>query len=112
MAHPTRPNPIPIMGKNHLIHNTFQVTLVPQVPPEEKNTYTVNLKDMIDLFSSDESLEGILHVDTPQRSLQQFFMLFSQESQIQNKMRKELKSSPKTSLLNLMTQLILPNVIR
>ena len=55
MAHPTRPNPIPIMGRKHLIHNTFQVTLVPQVPPEEKDTYTVNLNDMIDLFSSDES---------------------------------------------------------
>ena len=55
MSHPTRPNPIPIMGRKHLIHNTFQVTLVPLVPPEEKDTYTVNLNDMIDLFSSDES---------------------------------------------------------
>ena len=51
MAHPTRSNPIPIMGRKHLIHNTFQVTLVPQVPPEEKDIYTVNLKEMIDLFS-------------------------------------------------------------
>ena len=111
MAHPTRPNPIPIMGRKHLIHNIFQVTLVPQVPPEEKDTYTVNLNDMIDLFSSDESLERILPVDTPEKPTT-VFMLFSQESQIQNKMRKELKSSPKTSLLILMTQLTLPNIIR
>ena len=111
MAHPTRPNPIPIMGRNHLIHNTFQVTLVPQIPPEEKDTYTVHLKDMVDLFSSDENLEGILYVDTPEK-LTTVFMLFSQESQIQNKMRKELKSSPKTSLLILMTQLTLPSIVR
>ena len=77
MAHPTRPNPIPIMGRKHLIHNTFQVTLVAQVPPEEKDTYTVNLNDMIDLFSSDESLEGILHVDTPEQPTTVFYVVFS-----------------------------------
>ena len=88
MAHPTRCKPIQIMGRKHLIHNTFQVTLVPQVPPEEKDTYTVNLNDMLDLFSSDESLEGILHVVTPEKPITVFFM-FSEEFQIQNKMRKE-----------------------
>ena len=77
MAHPTRPNPISIMGRKHLIHNTFQVTLVPRVPPEEKDTYTVNLNDMIDLFSSDESLEGILHVDTPEKPTTVFYVVFS-----------------------------------
>ena len=77
MSHPTRPNPIPIMGRKHLIHNTFQVTLVPLVPPEEKDTYTVNLNDMIDLFSSDESLEGILHVDTPEKPTTVFYVVFS-----------------------------------
>ena len=55
MGHPTRTDPIPIMGRNHLVYNTFQVSLVPQIPPDEKDTYTLNLKDMVDLFSSDET---------------------------------------------------------
>ena len=85
MAHPTRSNPIPIMGRNHLIHNTFQVTLVPQVPPEEKDTYTVNLKDMIDLFSSDENLEGIFHVDTPEKPTTVFYAVFLRNSRYRTK---------------------------
>ena len=77
MAHPTRPDPIPLMDRNHLVRNTFQVTLVPQVPPEEKDTFTVNIKDIIDLFSGDDSLEGILYVDTPEKPTTVFYVVFS-----------------------------------
>ena len=77
MAHPTRPDPIPLMSRNHLIYKTFEVTLVPQISPEEKDTYTLSLKDMVDLFSSDESLEGILHVDTPEKPTTVFYVVFS-----------------------------------
>ena len=77
MAHPTRPDPIPLMDRNHLVCNTFQVTLVPQIPPEEKDTFPVNMRDIIDLFSSDYSLEGILHVDTPENPTTVFYVVFS-----------------------------------
>ena len=77
MSHPTRPDPIPLMSRNHLIYNTFQVTLEPQISHEEKDTYTLSLKYMVDLFSSDESLEGILHVDTPEKPTIVFYVVFS-----------------------------------
>ena len=65
---------------------------------------------MIDLFSSDESLEGILHVDPPEKPATVFYVVFSGIPDTEQ--NEELKSSPKTSLLILMTQLTLPNVIR
>ena len=77
MAYPTRPDPIPLADKRHIIGNTFQITLVPQVPPEDKELYTLNMKDMIEHFSSDPSLEGILHVDTPEKSTTVFYVVFS-----------------------------------
>ena len=97
MAYPTRPDPIPLADKRHIIGNTFQITLVPQVPPEDKELYTLNMKDMIEHFSSDPSLEGILHVDTPEKSTTVFYVVFSGILDIeQNEARMNMYSKSMT----------------
>ena len=97
MAYPTRPDPIPLADRRYIIGNTFQVTLVPQVPPEERELYTLNIKDMIEHFNSDPSLEGILHVDTPEKSTTVFYVVFSGISDIeQNEARMNMYSKSMT----------------
>ena len=97
MAYPTRADPIPLVDKNHIIGNTFQVTFVPQVEPEEQTLYTLTLKDMIEHFSSDSSLEGILHVDIPEKPTTTCYVVFSGiEDEEQNEARKQRYSKSLT----------------
>ena len=68
---------------------------------------------MVDLFSSDESLEGILHVDTPEKPTTVFYVVFSGIPDTEQSEERIMKFSKDLTFdFDANCQLTLPNIKR